>query len=213
MSYKKLKNLRAAKDRQQGDFKLRSEDFELPANMRTVFISASPVLTNEVNRYYNLLKQSLIDYLKKKEQGEKEELVELDEDGNEIASEDTQVSEQQKELLKLAQIEVDEIEEELARSAQTDLPNAYEDLKPKHFPMFTSAKQLLYMFDASLTSSFFCRDAKNKIIAMESNLTWHAENKGVFMINEQYKNVSDYDKLLLKFGEEIMDTLADEDFN
>ena len=69
------------------------------------------------------------------------------------------------------------------------------------------------MFDASLTSSFFCRDAKNKIIAMESNLTWHAENKGVFMINEQYKNVSDYDKLLLKFGEEIMDTLADEDFN
>jgi len=35
--------------------------------MKTVFISASPVLVNEVQRYYFQLKEALIDYLSKKE--------------------------------------------------------------------------------------------------------------------------------------------------
>jgi hypothetical protein len=36
--------------------------------MRTVFISASPVLVNEVNRYYATLRDSLINFLKTKEE-------------------------------------------------------------------------------------------------------------------------------------------------
>jgi hypothetical protein len=36
--------------------------------MRTVFISASPVLVNEVNRYYATLRDSLISFLKTKEE-------------------------------------------------------------------------------------------------------------------------------------------------
>jgi len=35
--------------------------------MRTVFISASPVLVNEVNRFYTQLRQSIINHLKLKE--------------------------------------------------------------------------------------------------------------------------------------------------
>lgn len=35
--------------------------------MKTVFISASPVLVNEVSRFYKKLKESLIEYLDKKE--------------------------------------------------------------------------------------------------------------------------------------------------
>jgi hypothetical protein len=37
--------------------------------------------------------------------------------------------------------------------------------------------------DASLSQSFFCRDGKNNLIAMQNNLSWHNENKGMFMIN------------------------------
>jgi len=86
-----------------------------------------------------------------------------------------------------------------------DLPNAFEDLKAKHFPLFVTVKQLLYMYDASLSYSFFCRDSKNNLIGMSSNLSWHNENKGLFMINSEYKNVQDFDQLLLKYGQELVD--------
>jgi hypothetical protein len=36
--------------------------------MKTVFISASPVLVNEVQRYYFKLKESLVKHLKAREQ-------------------------------------------------------------------------------------------------------------------------------------------------
>jgi hypothetical protein len=35
--------------------------------MKTVFLSASPVLVNEVSRFYKRLKESLINHLEKKE--------------------------------------------------------------------------------------------------------------------------------------------------
>jgi flagellar basal body-associated protein FliL len=35
--------------------------------MKTVFISASPVLVNEVNRFYTHLRDSIINHLKQKE--------------------------------------------------------------------------------------------------------------------------------------------------
>lgn len=47
---------------------LASSDFLKPTYMRTVFISASPVLVNEVNRYYATLRDSLISFLKTKEE-------------------------------------------------------------------------------------------------------------------------------------------------
>ena len=39
---------------------------------------------------------------------------------------------------------------------------------------------------------------------MTSNLSWHNENKGMFMINSEYKNVADYDALLAKYGDELI---------
>lgn len=46
---------------------LTSEDLRQPCAMKTVFISASPVLVNEVSRFYTRLKDSLIKYLENKE--------------------------------------------------------------------------------------------------------------------------------------------------
>jgi hypothetical protein len=65
------------------------------------------------------------------------------------------------------------------------------------------------MYDASLTWSFFSRDSKNNLIGMASNLTWHNENKGLFMINSEFKNQTDFDQLLLKYGQELIDEYDD----
>jgi hypothetical protein len=76
---------------------------------------------------------------------------------------------------------------------------AFDELRPEHFPLFVTVKQLLYMYDASLSFSFFCRDAKNRVIGMENNLSWHNENKGLFMINSQHRDAADFDHILLKY--------------
>jgi hypothetical protein len=90
-------------------------------------------------------------------------------------------------LLQLATLECELIEEELASKSDLLIPNAFEDLEPRHFPLFVTVKQLLYMYDASLTQTFFCRDSNNNLIGMQSNLSWHNENKGLFMINSAHK--------------------------
>jgi hypothetical protein len=105
--------------------------------MKTVFISASPVLVNEVNKYYENLKEALIAYLKKKEAKKSADQMETTKESEEI---DEQIVAQQKELLKVIQIQTEDIEEELARNTDTDLPDAFEDLRPRHFPLFITIK-------------------------------------------------------------------------
>ena len=46
--------------------------------MKSVFISASPVLVNEVQRFYNRLKDALIIHLQNKEAQEASEFIEVD---------------------------------------------------------------------------------------------------------------------------------------
>jgi len=47
--------------------KLEAADLMKPCGMKTVFISASPVLVNEVSRFYRQLKDALIATLQKRE--------------------------------------------------------------------------------------------------------------------------------------------------
>ena len=60
-------------------------------------------------------------------------------------------------------------------------------LRGEHFPLFLTVQRLVYMLDASLYNSFFSRKADGKIIGMESSLGWHSEDRGVFMINQDFK--------------------------
>ena len=77
--------------------------------MKTVFISASPVLVNEVSRFYKKLKESLIEYLEKKEK-----LGQVSQESTTSVSDFVQIQTQHEELIKLAQIEADEIDQEMA---------------------------------------------------------------------------------------------------
>jgi predicted RNA polymerase sigma factor len=47
--------------------RLESSDLAYDTGLRYVFVTASPVLTNEVRRFYNSLKEQLINHLKAKE--------------------------------------------------------------------------------------------------------------------------------------------------
>jgi hypothetical protein len=63
-----------------------------------------------------------------------------------------------------------------------------------------------------LDHSFFSRDKKNNLIGVNSNLSWHNENKGLYMINSTFKNTADFDQLLMKYGDELlkdMDNVSD----
>lgn len=74
-----------------------------------------------------------------------------------------------------------------------NIPNSYNDMNKKDFPLFTTIKRLIIMMDASLPYSFFSRDKDNNIIGLDSNLGWHNESKGVMMINHYYRDREDYD--------------------
>ena len=55
------------------------------------------------------------------------------------------------------------------------------------------------MLDASLRRSFFSRTSQGRVIGMESSLGWHSEDKGVFMINQDFKQSDERKKELLEF--------------
>lgn len=73
--------------------------------MKTVFISASPVLVNEVSRFYARLKEALISHLISKEKQA---------DKAESTDSSSTVDDKHQELMQLAQIEAELIEEEMA---------------------------------------------------------------------------------------------------
>ena len=56
-----------------------------PTSLRMVFVTASPVLTNEVKKYYTNLKEQLKLYLEKKQESKAaEETIDSSDDGIEI---------------------------------------------------------------------------------------------------------------------------------
>ena len=72
-------------------------------------------------------------------------------------------------------------------------------LSSHHFPLFLTVQRLVYMLDASLRRSFFSRTSQGRVIGMESSLGWHSEDKGVFMINQDFKQSDERKKELLEF--------------
>ena len=97
------------------------------------------------------------------------------------------------------------VDDIVVEDATTKLPNAFDDLRPHHFPLFLTVKRLIYMMDACLSYSFFSRDHNNNIVGMDQNLGWHNETRGVMMINHYFKESIDYDQQLAKFGKEILE--------
>lgn len=143
------------------------EDVGRTSVLHTAFVTASPVLTNEVKRFYNKLNEHVKAELSKKIQNEREK------------------------ELGVMDIETDEIKENdefsSSDSEEDSGPVSMNFLKDEDFPLFYTVRQLIFMIDASLRRPFFARDINGKVIGAGTNFEWHNEYKGSLKISKDYK--------------------------
>ena len=138
--------------------------------LHSAFVTASPVLTNEVKRFYSKLKDhvklELERRVKKKEAKDQNiEVIEIDEV-------------KLKEQFSSSEDEGDE---------EDSGPISMNLLKDQDFPLFFTVRRLIFMIDASLRRPFFARDINGKVIGAGSNYEWHNEYKGSLKISRDYK--------------------------
>lgn len=81
------------------------------------------------------------------------------------------------------QREIQEMDQQEQIEKQLSLAMSMDELSSEDFPLFLTVKRLLFMIDASTDFPFFSRDSSGQQIGMDSNVQWHNESSGVFMIN------------------------------
>lgn len=222
----KLKNTYASKGILKNT-QFAAEDLDARCGLHTIFVTASPVLTNEVRRYYEKLnekiKQELIKRDKKREEAKKgkeqESVIEVI-----STSEVEEKKEDVKPLMRMEEIK--EIEEgmELMDEGELDkqlsLAHTLNSVPDESFPLFLTIRRLLLMIDGTLKKPFFSRNETGEIIGLEGNAEWHNESRGVMMINYTHKFDEEELSLGSKFEAEdpykLLDNLdndEDEDIN
>ena len=125
-------------------------------------MTASPVLTNEVRRYYKTLIETVRQgLLKKKERLEKE---------YDLLNEDEEAKDTMRKIEEFLSKEEEELLDEIEVENQLNLPNSLNELNNSHFPLFLTVKRLVYMIDACLTYPFFVRNNSNEIVGMDGSV-------------------------------------------
>ena len=171
-----------------------AEDVDARCGLHTIFVTASPVLTNEVRRYYEKLnekiKQELIKRDKKKEEAKKgkiqESVIEVI-----SKSELEEKKEESKPLMRMEEIKEIEEEMELLDEGELDkqlnLGHTLNGVPDESFPLFLTIRRLLLMVDGTFKKPFFSRNPAGEIVGLEGNAEWHNESRGVMMINYTHK--------------------------
>lgn len=163
-----------------------------------MIVTASPVLTNEIRRFYNSLKSKVIGELKKREERKKAKLAA--ESGAQPSQPELSSLDEGLEMIdtnpKQEDLEADVDSEAVTDDELLDMEEmernmkvaqSMADMRNDDFPAFLTIKRLVYMIDASVNRPFFARNIKNEIIGLDSQAEWHNEQKGVLMINNYYK--------------------------
>ena len=145
------------------------EDVGKTSVLHTAFVTASPVLTNEVKRFYSKLNQHVKEELTKK------------------------IKKQEANEFNLDDIQPDEVKNsDLYSDSESDEENGPVSMnlvKDEDFPLFLTVRRLIFMIDASLRRPFFARDIQGKVIGAGTNFEWHNECKGYLKISKDYKNI------------------------
>lgn len=153
---------------QRTNRKFGPEDVGKTSVLHSAFVTASPVLTNEVKRFYAKLSEHVKEELAKKVK--KDEVKEMG----------------------LVDLEQDEVKEmDLFSESDSDEetgPVSMNMLNDDDFPLFFTVRRLIFMIDASLRRPFFARDITGKVIGTGSNFEWHNEYKGSLKISRDYKS-------------------------
>jgi len=179
---------------QQGmlrDTRNMSDNLDNLIGLHSVFVTASPVLTNEVSRYYTNLSKRIKNEMKKKEPVKKTEEVKKEPESDssyiEITAEKEKVVEQEEEEEAFNEEDYLMDDEEAEILAKLNKNYSLEKIEDKEFPLFLTVKRLVLMIDGSLQDPFFARKQDNTIIGSDTHAQWHNELKGLMMISDKYR--------------------------
>ena len=156
-------------------------------------MTASPVLTNEIRRFYTSLRDRIINELKKRDQKRKAKAKAIEEgkDVKDLKFEMVETVKADDEELKVREDEMEDLENEMMDVEEMEknlnIPHSMHQMKNEDFPVFLTVKRIVYMIDASIFRPFFSRNQQNQIIGLDQAAEWHNEQKGVIMINNYYK--------------------------
>ena len=150
-----------------------------------MIVTASPVLTNEIRRFYTGLKNKVIGELRKREERKRER-----ETTEAVVEEEGKIGEAEMDMIQeqVAAEKIEELEEPTEDTINEDelmdmeemeknmkLPQSMQEMRNDDFPAFLTIKRLVYMIDGSLRRPFFARNLKNEIIGLDSQAEWHNE--------------------------------------
>ena len=177
------------------------EDVDQRCGLHILFATASPVLTNEVKRFYwrlnDHIKTELMARNERRKQREEERKQELTTQYEAMDSDDEPVLHLEREISAEEEIKIRTEEEIMAEDAAEEEETGQEGdkrysmayLTDDDFPLFLTIRRLVFMIDATQKSPFFARSADGDIIGMTGKSEWHNEMKGVLMINSEYKRL------------------------
>lgn len=157
------------------------EDIDRSTVLHTVFVTASPVLTNEVKNFYKKIGEHIKEKIQEKEQKLREnvELIEIDEtQPNNIENIENE---------ECIDIENNEENSESDEDEAIDGPTSLEFMRDEDFPLFATVRKIVFMVDAAMKRPFFSRNKEGNVIGSNSKFQWHNELKGALMINKEYK--------------------------
>jgi hypothetical protein len=178
------------------DLKFSPEEIDRRCGLHIIFATASPVLTNEVKRYYNKLNEHIKEELKKKEERIRAKQAELEKANMEVSNIELMESvraDEKKLVVPEEELKIESDDEEGLDSDQEEeiemnnQPGSLRFMTDDNFPLFVTIRRLIFMIDATLKGPFFARNVNGGIIGMSGNYVWHNEHKGVLVINKEFK--------------------------
>ena len=149
------------------DTRFHAEDIDTSCGLHTVFVTASPVLTNEVRRYYDHLNSKIKEELNKKD---KQAKLKENPDIEIISKEEIEKPKEGTELQRIEELrgidEELEIIDENELEKQIQLPQTMISIPDAQFPLFLTLRRLLLMIDGTVKRPFFSRNSKGEIIGL-----------------------------------------------
>ena len=150
-------------------------DIKRVTSLHCMFVTASPVLTHEVKRFYSKMKTHLCDQLQERIDKNKEK-IETENNLEEIKD------------VEYHESDSDSIECEYSDSDDENYgPFSMNSLRDEDFPVFYTFRRLVLMIDASIRYPFFPRDLHGQIIGSGKNSDWTSEYVSSMKISKTNK--------------------------
>ncbi|KAM3142568.1 hypothetical protein pb186bvf_005227 [Paramecium bursaria] len=194
-------------------YNMSGDSVDSKSGLRCVFVTASPVLVNEVKKYYNNITFQIKQQLEKKKQkkllleqqkqkeSQKQQDQNLEQSQFQIINQDQELEleflEQQMKDIKIEELNQDESddsdfeEEEERFNKELNKFESFDQMTNQDFPAFLTIRKLIFMIDSSLDKPFMTSYRKSQIRNRLDE--WHNESQGVVRIQKSDQDDIDED--------------------